>query len=145
MPQKSTLCQRLPHTGKMCLLERVVEWDEDTIQCAAVSHLCIDNPLRNNTGLPAVSGVEYAAQAMAIHGSLVFSDSSPKPGVLARLKNLELKVDWLHDLEGELLIFADKLDGGERGAVYDFRIESRRRIMLSGRATVIYLNAEQEA
>jgi len=134
----SPLCDRLPHEGALCLLERVLEWDESGIHCTATSHRDPNNPLRNGDGLAAVTGVEYATQAIALHGSLVLADPAPRAGFLASLRNLELAADWLHDLDGALSIVAAKVGSDAAGAIYDFRIETNNRLLLSGRATVMY-------
>ena len=141
----SLLCERLPHARAMCLLECVVEWDENSIRCTATSHRDPDNPLRNGAGLHAVSGVEYAAQAMALHGSLVFSDPAPRAGYLASLRDVKLGAEWLNDFEGLLDITARKIGGDSVGALYAFRIESDRRLLLSGRAAVVYKNRDRSA
>jgi predicted hotdog family 3-hydroxylacyl-ACP dehydratase len=65
------ICARLPHAGRMCLLDRLVAWDSESITCHASSHRDADNPLRSGGRLHAVAGVEYAAQAVALHGSLL--------------------------------------------------------------------------
>lgn len=134
----SPLCERLPHGRAMCLLESVVEWDENNIRCTATSHRDPDNPLREGAGLPVLSGVEYAAQAMALHGSLVFSDPAPRAGYLASLRDVTWAVEWLNDLEGALEINARKIGGDSIGALYAFRIESNRRLLLAGRAAVVF-------
>jgi predicted hotdog family 3-hydroxylacyl-ACP dehydratase len=60
----------VPHAGKMCLLERVVDCDTASIRCETRSHLDRANPLRRNGHLSSVCAIEYAAQAMALHGAL---------------------------------------------------------------------------
>ena len=55
----------------MCLLEGVSSWDERSIRCIAVSHRDPGNPLAADGHLGAACGVEYAAQAMAVHGALL--------------------------------------------------------------------------
>jgi predicted hotdog family 3-hydroxylacyl-ACP dehydratase len=73
----AAICARLPHAGRMCLLERLESWDGDSITCIATSHRDADNPLRRGGRLHAVAGVEYAAQAMALHGSLLSATDTP--------------------------------------------------------------------
>ncbi len=124
----------------MCLLDSVEHWDSDNIQCIAINHREPSNPLRNPEGLPTISGVEYAAQAMAVHGSLFADDNSPRVGFLAALRDLELKTEWLHNLSGELVISAHKLAADEGGAIYDFHLEANSESLMKGRATVIYQN-----
>ena len=133
------LCERLPHTGRMCLLDCVVAWDEDGIHCTTLSHRKPDNPLRTVDGLPTVSGVEYAAQAMAVHGGLCAGHSATRMGVLVAVRNLELHTNWLHEQQQELDIFAHKLRGDSSGGVYDVRVIAKEGILLlSGRITVMY-------
>ncbi|MBL3528177.1 MAG: hypothetical protein JMN27_12810 [gamma proteobacterium endosymbiont of Lamellibrachia anaximandri] len=140
MLNRRQICERLPHSGSMCLLDSVEHWDNDNIQCIAINHREPSNPLRNPMGLPTISGVEYAAQAMAVHGSLLADDNSPRMGFLAGLRDLELKTEWLHNLQGELVISAHKLAADEGGAIYDFHMEANSQPLLKGRATVIYQN-----
>jgi len=128
----------------MCLLDTVLAWDREHIHCTASSHRRPTNPLRNGGGLPAVSGVEYAAQAMALHASLILEHSAPRAGYLAGLRDLALPVEWLHDIGTDLDIFATLRASDEGGAVYDFRLEASDGLLLFGRATVIYSSLGME-
>ncbi len=132
------LCSRLPHGPGMCLLDRVLSWDSDGLRCVAISHCEPGNPLRNGQGLPVVIGVEYAAQAMAVHAGLVAGNAVPRSGYLAGLRNLRLELDWLHRLEADLQIGVQRYGGNDLGSIYDFRLEAAGRSVLSGRATVMY-------
>jgi predicted hotdog family 3-hydroxylacyl-ACP dehydratase len=68
----------------MCLLDGVLEWDAQHIVCRASSHRDPANPLRVADTRPAACGIEYGAQAMAVHGALLAADGAPLgPGVLA--------------------------------------------------------------
>ena len=69
--QQADIARRIPHQGRMCLLDAVTEWDGAHIVCQASSHRASDNPLRAEGRLGAACGVEYAAQAMAVHGALL--------------------------------------------------------------------------
>jgi predicted hotdog family 3-hydroxylacyl-ACP dehydratase len=62
---------RIPHHGPMCLLDEVIGWDTERITCISGSHRSADNPLRARGRLGIACGIEYAAQAMAVHGALV--------------------------------------------------------------------------
>ena len=77
---RAAICARLPHAGRMCLLERLAAWDNDSITCLASSHRDANNPLRRGGRLHAVAGVEYAAQAMALHGSLLSAPTAMDGG-----------------------------------------------------------------
>src|SRR5580658_11189609 len=63
--------QHIPHKGRMCLLDEVLSWDATRIRCRSATHRSPDNPLRQHGRLGAACGIEYAAQAMAVHGALV--------------------------------------------------------------------------
>ncbi len=123
----------------MCLLDWVEAWDQTAITCSAISHADIGNPLRQYGRLPAICGVEYAAQAMAVHAGLTFDAQEERPtsGFLASVRNLELFVDRIDTAGSALRIEARRLSGGERGFIYQFDIWSGPTLLLSGRAAVI--------
>src|SRR5262250_1492609 len=75
--------QHIPHKGRMCLLDEVLSWDAARIRCRSGSHRAADNPLRAHGRLGAACGIEYAAQAMAVHGALVAA-SDPLASTMAR-------------------------------------------------------------
>ena len=54
----------------MCLLDRMTAWSPSAIECVAVNHRDPRHPLRSASGLLASAAIEYAAQAMAVHGAL---------------------------------------------------------------------------
>jgi predicted hotdog family 3-hydroxylacyl-ACP dehydratase len=131
------LCQLIPHAGKMCLLDSVIDWNSEEIQCRATSQTAADNPLRYHHSLAAINGVEYAAQAMAIHGALL-SDNRERPriGYLAALRDVKLLAESLHQ-ESELLLHCRKLAGDSNGFIYTFEVHGTSALLVSGRATVI--------
>jgi predicted hotdog family 3-hydroxylacyl-ACP dehydratase len=61
---------RIPHQGRMCLLDEVLDWNAQHIRCRTATHRAPDNPLRSHDRLGIACGIEYAAQAMALHGAL---------------------------------------------------------------------------
>ncbi len=65
------IAAHIPHQGSMCLLDAVLHWDSQHLVCCATSHRHAGNPLRQFDRLGAACGIEYAAQAMAVHGVLV--------------------------------------------------------------------------
>ena len=68
---RAWIASHIPHQGSMCLLDYVEAWDRERIRCRASSHRAADNPLRAYGRLGAACGIEYAAQAMAVHGALL--------------------------------------------------------------------------
>jgi len=138
MPIDQTRIRELiPHAGAMCLLDRVQAWDTTRIRCTTRSHLAADNPLRHAGSLRAMCGIEYAAQAMALHQALAADESRrPRAGLLVSLRNVVCRVAQLDAEPGELTVEAERLLGDERHAVYAFCIRADGRELLSGRATV---------
>ena len=132
------IAAHIPHQGSMCLLENVLEWNEQRIVCDALSHTDPLNPLRAADRLGAVTGVEYAAQAMAVHGALLAkSDAAPTQGYLTSVRGLSLHVDRLDDLAGPLRVTAERLSGDARLILYQFHIHHGERCLIEGRASVV--------
>ena len=67
---KSEIAAMIPHAGTMCLLDGVLEWNPTKIKCVSQSHHDENNPMLIAGQLPAMCGIEYAAQAMAVHGGV---------------------------------------------------------------------------
>lgn len=133
------IAARIPHAGRMCLLDRLVRWDATHIHCTASSHRNHDNPLRTPAGLLVSAGIEYAAQAMALHGSLVApTDGAPTPGFLASVRGVQAQVLRLDDLPDDLQVHAERLAGDARQILYALMLrDTHGRTLLSGRATVV--------
>jgi predicted hotdog family 3-hydroxylacyl-ACP dehydratase len=127
----------IPHSGSMCLLDGVLSWDENTIICRTASHRLPDNPLRSNERLAGVCGVEYAAQAMALHGGLTGGGSRPSAGYLASLRDLACFVGRLDDISDDLTIRAGKLLGEGNRVIYAFTVRAGDLDLLTGRAAVV--------
>ena len=128
----------IPHSGAMCLLDGVVEWDASRILCTSRSHRAADNPLRTDGSLPAVCGVEYAAQAMAVHGSLAGKvGGRPRAGYLASLRDVVCRRDRLDDLEGDLIVEAEHVAGDGAHVIYRFRLRVGEVEVLTGQALVV--------
>jgi predicted hotdog family 3-hydroxylacyl-ACP dehydratase len=134
---RADIARLIPHSGAMCLLDGVSAWDDTSIRCTAVSHRDPDNPLREAGCLAAVCGVEYAAQAMAVHGGLASSGKRPAAGYLASVRDLTCQVGRLDDVAEDLIIEAEKLMGEGSSVIYGFIVRSGDRVLLSGRAAVV--------
>ncbi len=133
---RAEVARLVPQQGAMCLIERVVACDAARIACASATHRDPDNPLRRDGALPAVCGVEYALQAMALHGAL--TDGAPsRRGAVAALSALDIAAERLDDVAGELAIEATALSREARGFIYAFAVSGGGRALLSGRGTVV--------
>ncbi|WP_209442192.1 phosphotransferase [Neoroseomonas oryzicola] len=133
---RAAIARLVPHQGGMCLLDRVTACDADGIACLSATHRDASNPLRRDGVLPAVCGLEYALQAMALHGAL--TDGGPQGvGFLAALAGVEVGAERLDDIQGDLAVSATALARESRGFIYGFAVEGGGRRLLSGRATVV--------
>ena len=148
---RAAIAARIPHQGSMCLLEAVMAWDDSRIECLATSHTDPANPLRADGRLGAANGIEYAAQAMAIHGALLAGDGNedgqPRQGYLTSVRGVTLHAARLDDLPGELIVRAERLSGDANNILYQFSVSHADRCLLAGRAAVVLdasaLNKEQ--
>ena len=140
MPQpcdRAWIAAHIPHQGSMCLLDSVIEHDAQQLRCLAVSHRSPDNPLRAHGRLAAACGIEYAAQAMAVHGALLADGAAPRPGFLASVRNAVLHVGRLDDLAEDLIVEAVRVTGDSGTVLYDFALRAGDRLLLEGRAAIV--------
>jgi predicted hotdog family 3-hydroxylacyl-ACP dehydratase len=135
---KADLCRLIPHQGTMCLLDTVEQWDDTSIMCTAASHRDATNPLRRDNQLEAICGLEYAAQAMAVHVGLLQQGKERRlaVGYLGAVKNLMLRATRLDDVKGDLTVQATRLVGDGGGFIYSFRVSAGRQALLDGRASI---------
>lgn len=132
------IARRIPHQGSMCLLESVQSWDGDEIRCSANSHRDSANPLRSHGRLGIACGIEYAAQAMAVHGTLLAgADEPPRAGYLVAVRDVALHAERLDDVADALAIHARRMLGDANSIVYSFSVAGAGRPLLEGRATVM--------
>lgn len=133
------IAQRIPHAGAMCLLDRVLTWDAERLRCLATSHISPSNPLRSGGRLSVVCGIEYAAQATAVHGALRAAGGSeaPRSGFLASVRNVEFQVRRLDTLAGDLVVEVERLTNDGNDALYQFRLQAADGLaLLTGRLAV---------
>ena len=122
----------------MCLLDEVLDWNAQHIRCRTATHRAPDNPLRSHGRLSIACGIEYAAQAMALHGALAGGAADGAVvGLLASVRDVRLRVLRLDDIESDLICEVTHLAGDSRTALYEFALRDRDRNLLSGRASVI--------
>jgi predicted hotdog family 3-hydroxylacyl-ACP dehydratase len=143
--------QHIPHKGRMCLLDEVLAWDAQRIRCRSGTHRVSDNPLRSHGRLGAACGIEYAAQAMAVHGALVAASAplastmsrsirgslGSRVGYLAAVRDVTFYVARLDDLASDLIAAAERVTGDGRSVLYEFSVWDAERPLLKGRATVV--------
>ena len=144
---------RIPHRGRMCLLDEVITWSAARVSCRSSTHREADNPLRAHGILGIACGIEYAAQAMAVHGALVAPSraadhgapvtgapaaGSPVAGFLAAVRDVRFHSLRLDDVQGDLICDAVRMAGDATTALYEFELRSEAALLLRGRATVVF-------
>lgn len=135
----------IPHRGRMCLLDEVIDWNAQRISCRSGAHRAPDNVLRAHGRLGAACGIEFAAQAMAVHGALIagaltggpHAGAKPAAGVLASVRGVRLHAARLDDVDSDLICDALRIAGDEGTILYEFEVRSQTLPLLSGRATVL--------
>ena len=118
------IAQLIPHHGDMSLLARVNTFDAQSVVC----------------------GVEYAAQAMAVHGALSSQKNAPQPrgGRLASVRSVDIFVARLDTVQEDLDVQATLLMNDEKSMMYEFTVSASSQILLQGKATVILIPKESE-
>lgn len=134
----SRIAELIPHAGDMLLLQGILEWSETRICCLGRDHREVSNPLRVGGRLHATSAIEYAAQAMAAHGALTGrTRGRPRAGYLLSLRDVTCAKIFLDDLEGDLVVEAERLLGEATGVIYRFSVRVGTEAAVSGRAMVM--------
>jgi predicted hotdog family 3-hydroxylacyl-ACP dehydratase len=137
------IARRVPHHGAMCWLDSLLSWSDERLVCLADNHRDAAHPLRTAQGLLASSAIEYAAQAMALHGALraesLGDGTGPVPGFLASARGVELARWRLDDVQAPLRIEAERQAGDQRQLLYRFQVSdaSTGEWLARGRATVV--------
>jgi predicted hotdog family 3-hydroxylacyl-ACP dehydratase len=141
---RDAIAARVPHAGPMCLLDEIVSWDAQHIECTAFVQHRSDSqtahPLSQDGRLPATAAIEYAAQAMALHGRLMqeqaASAAAPARGFLAGLRSVRLHCRWITPASPLLTVRVTRFAGDEVQVLYDFEVRAAAPIA-QGRAVVV--------
>jgi len=145
---RDAIARLVPHSGSMCLLDAVLAFDAEHIVCTASSHTDPANPLRSHGRLGALCGVEYAAQAMALHGGLLMQTKlaggdaaaepeRPRAGYLASVRGIQVHTASLDAHPEPLRIEAQRQSGDDTRVLYAFSVHAGPSLLLEGRATVV--------
>ncbi|MBA2549058.1 MAG: 3-hydroxylacyl-ACP dehydratase [Burkholderiaceae bacterium] len=129
----------LPHAGRMRLIDRVISYDEQKIICESDSHRVADHPLAEDGVISIVCGLEYGAQAMALHGALMAASSGGGPvrrGYLVAASNLRWSAARLDACAAPLIIEAISEFRSENQVAYRFEIRTEAVAVLTGDARV---------
>ncbi|HEY7000822.1 MAG TPA: hypothetical protein VH330_03690 [Candidatus Udaeobacter sp.] len=129
----------IPHSGTMCLLDEVTQWDDRSITCVTNTHRDPANPLRRDGRLSAVHAFEYGAQAAAVHGGLRARSvgTTAAPGYLAALRDARLHVQRLDDVTLPLQVSANRLFGDDANTIYECRVFAGNILLANARVTIM--------
>lgn len=139
------IAARIPHSYDMCLLDGVLAADQQQITCTTGTHRALDNPLRHRDRLGALCAIEYAAQAIAVHGAVSMQQAMeqqatqqrPQSGYLTSARNVVLHVAYLDDIDDDLQIQAQRISGDAVTVLYNFSVSSSSKLLAEGRAAVV--------
>ena len=138
---RARILQLVPHQGAMCLWDAVEAWDAGSIRLRSGTHRDAAHPLRSGDRLRALHLCEYGAQAMAVHGGLRARAAGTRKSVivalLAALRGVELHIERVDTLSGDLECEAHVLVEGEGSQQYGFRITHAGALLAEGRAAVM--------
>ena len=97
-----------------------------------------------------VCGIEFAAQAAAVHGALLAEHAQqqdapggrgmmrrPAAGYIAALRAVRVCVPRLDDIEQPLEALAERIDGDDVTIVYALALRAGERELLAARATIV--------
>ena len=137
MVDRATIEGCIPHAGRMVLLDAVVRWDATRIACSAMPPTA-HHPLVRNGAVPSVAAAEYAAQAAAVHGFLIDRPASPRQGLLAKLKDVELETSWIPHDRGTVIVMAELMSRTAAGCLYHFEVACDSTPIARGRLMVAF-------
>ena len=136
---KAEIRTLIPHSGLMCLLDEVRQWDDRSIMCITNTHRDPANPLRRDGRLSALHAFEYGAQAAAVHGGLRARSvgTTAAPGYLAALRDGRLHVARLDHIHLSLRVRATRLFGDRANTVYEWLISAASVLVAEGRIIIV--------
>ncbi|MDO3387816.1 hypothetical protein QWI17_18375 [Gilvimarinus sp. SDUM040013] len=135
--------QLLPHAPPMVLIDSIIEHSDAHIVCQTNSHLDGDNPLRSDGVMSVFVGIEYAAQAMAIHTRLCSqgaSPNTPRKGVIAVASKLTAHTQQLDDFPQPLQVRTDIIAQTADSSLCSFAISAGAQTVLEGQLTALVMD-----
>lgn len=103
-----SVAELVPHSGKMSLLDNIVEYGDDGL-CAEV-HITADSMFADKYGVPAWVGLEYMAQSVAAYSGWQerLKGGQPKLGFLLGTRKYLCSTDYF--AIGKTLLLTVQLD-----------------------------------
>ena len=137
----------LPHTGAWVLLSRVLEHELDATTCLITVGEAFPFPLDRGR-VPALVGLEYMAQCIAVHGALrAREEDEPTPlGFLLGARDVEMRTEGFRP--GQHLEVTVRRIWGERSFfLFDCRLRdgASRQLLMEGNLKVFRSAAPEPA
>jgi len=127
----------IPHSGRMCLIDTVVQWGPNSIECQGVCDQAT-HPLLREGRLPSTSAIEYAGQAAAVHGALLDKAKEAKAGFLGKLTEISFSSNIIEKEEGPLNIVAHLVSRSEQGCIYKFEVTGAIHFVATGQFMIVF-------
>lgn len=131
----------LPHAAPMILIESPIESAENYLMCRTDSHLLANHPLRIEGILNIFSGIEYAAQAMALHARLSGAPGQegeqPPRGFVATASKVKAFAARLDQYPHPLLVRVDRIASSRDSSLYSFIIKADEILLLEGQLMAV--------
>jgi predicted hotdog family 3-hydroxylacyl-ACP dehydratase len=140
-PDHARIRELVPHAGAMCLLGAVTQWDATHITCTGM-HRDEPHPLARDGVVPAIVACEYAAQAAAVHGALLDGADAPRPGMLAKIMEMDLSTSHFPHGSGAVEVRAHLASRLGSGCLYEFAVGEGAQAIASGRLIVAFSSPE---
>jgi predicted hotdog family 3-hydroxylacyl-ACP dehydratase len=121
----------------MCLLERVIDWDDTMIECLTRDAAADSHPLRLAGQLHAVVAAEYAAQATAVHGALRQPDAVRRDGRVAGIRELVWQQPDIADCLPVRVRCREQMRQPQ-AIVYEFELVATHTPVVTGQVTVAF-------
>jgi predicted hotdog family 3-hydroxylacyl-ACP dehydratase len=126
----------------MCLIDHVEHWDAGQLLCRADCSRP-NHPLRSGGKLPSSVAIEYAAQAAAIHGSLLGRVNDARPGYLVKLSNVALHNEYIEDTTNVLNIAVQLISRSDLICLYSFEVMEGVQHLAAGRLMIAFTQQPQ--
>ena len=138
MLERSAIEGLIPHSGRMCLLDRVDSWGQSSIACVSQSHHHIDNPLREGGRLNAAVLIEYGAQAAAVHARLSGAGiGGSRTALIGAVKALKLHCRHVDPTQDVLLVSARNVLHSADCAIYEIDVRANGELLVEARVVLV--------
>jgi predicted hotdog family 3-hydroxylacyl-ACP dehydratase len=129
------VAELVPHGRPMLLLDRVVSYSGDVVTCEV--QIRSDSPFMREGGVPAIVGIEYMAQCVAVYAGLsARAKGEPvRIGFLLGSRSVRIEAD-LFAPGDRLLVEARRVWGEDALGSFACHVRRGTEVLLEGNLTV---------